>query len=78
VTLNDTELPILTLPSIFSKMCSKGNKPGIPQCYVLFIVFFVTNNIKEHCVYFHVDMNTHTVLHKQEWVFQIEFLNIVF
>lgn len=37
VTLQGTELSILTSHSVFSKMCSKGNKPGIPPRYVLFI-----------------------------------------
>lgn len=37
VTLQGNELSILTSPSVFSKMCSKGNRPGIPPRYVLFI-----------------------------------------
>lgn len=37
VTLQGTELSILTSHSVFSKMCSKGNKPGIPPRSVLYI-----------------------------------------
>lgn len=66
VTLPGTELSIPISHSVFSKMCSKGNKPGIPPRYVVFIALC---DWQQGVLYtFHAGVNIiRTGLPRQQW-----------